>query len=72
MTNAYYESTWEWLEDTIDVPDILCEYIDEYGDFEISFDDFLQDIIWDLWDRYPKIYGKLSIDAVADFVSLFL
>ena len=67
--NVYYEKTWEWLEDTIDIPDILAEYMDEYIGVS-SFDDFLQEIIWDLWDKYP--HGKLSLDAVADFVSLFL
>ena len=70
MTNAYYEATWAWLEDNIDIPDILADIIAEYKVDESSFDDLMVHIIWSLWGRYP--YGELCDDAVADFVTLLL
>ena len=67
MTNAYYESTWAWLEEEVGEDYFYDEYVNEYS---FCFDDLLSDIISDLWDIYP--YGKLSLDAVSDFVSLIL
>lgn len=62
-----YDICWAWLENDVDMSEILAEYFDEYS---TSFDDVVKDVIWVLWDIYP--HGKLCRNAVSDYVSLLL